>query len=216
MLNERHMKLLLFVAVAAVHLILIFFLAFSMTVTTQQAPENARVMRLTDFTEYVPAPPRPPPPPVREAENVPQVESIAETMIETDIVPEQTVVAPGTLITPGNPVVVIAAIEPTWDDYLPIHRVSDPPKFDEREIMSSLVYPPIALRSSIEGRVILELFVDRNGEVQRITILQENPKERGFGEAAVKAFTGKRGTPAMASGEPVSARYRYPVSFKIK
>jgi len=32
----------------------------------------------------------------------------------------------------------------------------------------------------------------------------------------VKVFTGRRGTPAYANGEPVSARYRYPVSFKIK
>jgi len=46
--------------------------------------------------------------------------------------------------------------------------------------------------------------------------LQENPQDRGFGEAAVKAFTGKRGIPAYANEEPVSARYRYPVSFKIK
>jgi protein TonB len=46
--------------------------------------------------------------------------------------------------------------------------------------------------------------------------MQENPKDRGFGEAAVKAFTGKRGTPAYADGEPVSTRYRYPLSFKIK
>jgi protein TonB len=82
--------------------------------------------------------------------------------------------------------------------------------------MSSLVFPPIALRSGIEGRVILELFVDKNGTIQRIMILREEPQDRGFGEAALKAFSGKQGTPAMANGEPVSARYRYPVSFRIR
>jgi protein TonB len=94
--------------------------------------------------------------------------------------------------------------------------VSESPKFDEREIASGLIYPPIALRSNIEGRVILELFVDRNGVVQRITILLEDPKARGFVEAAIRAFTGKAGVPAKANGEAVSARYRYPVSFRIK
>jgi protein TonB len=78
------------------------------------------------------------------------------------------------------------------------------------------VYPPIALRSGIEGRVILELFIDRTGQVQRITILQETPPGRGFGEAAVRAFEGQRCSPAEANGLPVSVRYRYPVSFRIR
>jgi TonB family protein len=127
-------------------------------------------------------------------------------MVETEEVPQQIVVAPGAIIT----------AVPTWDDYLPQHKVSDPPKFNERDIYSDLVYPPIPLRSGIEGRVILELFIDRHGIIQQILILQEAPPGRGFGEAAVKAFTGKRGTPAYADGEPVSSRYRYPVSFRIK
>ena len=212
------MRILLFIGVAAIHLLLIFYLAFSFEVTVQAPQENARVMKLTDFTEYVPAPPRPPPPPPppqQETVTSPQVESIAETMIETEVVPEQIVVAPGTLITHTDVPIGIPAVE-TWDDYLPIHRVSDPPRFNERDIMSAVLYPPIAHRSGIEGRVILELFVDKNGVVQQIRILQETPLERGFGEAAVRAFTGRQGIPAMADGEPVSARYRYPVSFRIK
>ncbi|MDR0624816.1 MAG: energy transducer TonB, partial [Treponema sp.] len=104
----------------------------------------------------------------------------------------------------------------TGEDYLPIHRVSIPPKFDEQAISRATVYPPIALRSGIEGRVILELFIDRTGQVQRITILQETPPGRGFGEAAVRAFEGQRCSPAEANGLPVSVRYRYPVSFRIR
>jgi protein TonB len=195
MLNEKRLRLLTFLIVALIHILLIFFLAFNMNVNAQTPAENAKMMKLTDLTEIIPEP---------EVE-LPKVESIAETMIETEDVPDQQIVAPGTIIT-----------TPSWDDYLPIHKVSDPPRFNERDIYADLVYPPIALRSGIEGRVILELFIDRNGHVQQILILQENPQERGFGEAAVKAFTGKRGTPAFANGEPVSSRYRYPVSFKIK
>ena len=198
MLNERRLRFLLFIAVAALHVILLLFIAFNVKSASQEAEENARVMKVTDLAEA------PPPPPEEE---IPQVEAIAETMIETDTPPVQTIVPHGTITTSSVP---------SWDDYLPIHKVSEPPRFDEREIMATLVYPPIALRSAIEGRVILELFVDRNGTVQRISILQENPKDRGFGEAAIQAFTGKRGVPARANGEPVSARYRYPISFRIK
>ena len=201
MLNEKTLRFILFAAVAAVHALLILFLAFNVRAVSQEEMENARVMKVTDLEE---APPPPPPP---DEPELPQVEAIAETMIETDTPPAQTVVAPGTIITTSAP---------TWDDYLPIHKVSDTPKFDEREIAAAIIYPPIAQRSGIEGRVILELFIDQNGLVQQIRILQENPKERGFGEAAVRAFTGKRASPARANGQPVSCRYRYPVSFKIK
>jgi len=202
MLNENRLRLLVFSIVAAIHIILIFFVTFNLKVDAQAQAENARMMKLVDLSEIEPEPPPPPP----EEIQIPMVESIAETMIETDEIPEQIVVAPGTLI--------IAA--PTWDDYLPIHRVSVQPKFDEKDLLANLVYPPIALRSGIEGRVILELFIDRHGQIQRIEIMQERPEGRGFGEAAVKAFTGMRCVPAVADGEPVSARYRYPVSFRIK
>jgi len=195
MLNERRLRFLLFLAVAALHVILLLVVAFHVDTTAQEAEENARVMKVTDLAEL------PPPPP----EELPQVESIAETMIETDTEPLQTIVAPGSITT-----------GPSWDDYLPAHKVSVPPKFDERDIMANLAFPPIALRSGIEGRVVLELFVDRNGLVQRVSILREDPPDRGFGEAAIRAFTGRRGAPAMADGEPVSSRYRYPVTFKIK
>ena len=196
MLNEKRLRALLFIAVAALHAILLLFIAFNVKTVSQDAEENARVMKVTDLAEA-------PPPPDEE---IPQVEAIAETMIETDTEPLQTIVAPGSITTSAT----------SWDDYLPIHNVSEPPKFDERDIMANLVYPPIAQRSGIEGRVILELFVDRSGLVQRIIILREEPLDRGFGEAAIRAFTGKRGVPARANGEAVSARYRYPVSFRIR
>jgi len=201
MLNEKRIRLLIFAAVALIHIILIFFITFNLKVESQGLGENARMMKLVDLSEIEPEPPPPP-----EEVQVPMVESIAETMIETDEVPDQVVVAPGTLITAA----------PTWDDYLPIHKVSKEPFFDPDKLKAALVYPPIALRSGIEGRVILELFIDRHGQIQRIEIMQERPEGRGFGEAAVKAFTGMRCVPAIADGEPVSARYRYPVSFKIK
>ena len=84
-----------------------------------------------------------------------------------------------------------------------------------RGIYADIVYPPIAFRSGIEGRVILDFFVDEEGNIQQVVILQENPHDRSFGEAAVKAFVGKKVEPAIANGKAVSVRYRYPVSFRI-
>ncbi|MDR1099605.1 MAG: TonB family protein [Treponema sp.] len=202
MISEKILRPVLFLAVAAAHGLLILFLAFNVGVSSMGAgSEEARVMKLTDIEEEQPPPPTVP-------DERPVVEEIAETMIETDTPPDQTVVAAGTLLTTPQ--------TGTGEDYLPMHRVSIPPRFDERLITQALIYPPIALRSGIEGRVILELFIDRTGRVQRITVLQENPSGRGFGEAAIRAFEGQRCSPAEANGVPVSVRYRYPVAFRIR
>jgi protein TonB len=204
-MNEKLLRLVIVIFTAALHLFIIFFLVFNTEQTVQEEGENARVMKVTDLDELPPPEPEP---------EIPQVEAIAETLIETDIPPVQTIVATGTLQTFDTS--DISDTSDTFEDFLPMHKLSTPPWFDTKEIASVLVYPPIAQRSGIEGRVIIELFVDRNGVVQQVIILQESPENRGFGEAAVKAFTNRKGKPAIANGEAVSARYRYPVTFKLK
>ncbi|MCL2609141.1 MAG: energy transducer TonB [Treponema sp.] len=214
-------RLLLFSIVAAAHIAVILLVAFTADSPVRQVSESSGgAMRLTDFAEYVPAPPAPPPPQVRAAplpEEIPPVETIAETFVETETLPEQNLVDPGSLAAPAEAFGSGTSGEgSSWDDFLPAHRVSEPPSFDEREIAAALIYPPIALRSGVQGRVILELFVDRSGTVQLVRILREEPEGRGFGEAAVRAFSGRQGRPAVAEGHPVSARFRYPVSFRIR
>jgi len=193
-MNEKRNKIIIFIITAVLHFVIIMFFVIETQRTAGTISEHARIMKVTDIMEL--------PPPAPDPE-IPQVENIAENMIETDTAPIQNVVAAGSL-------------HYSFENYLPMHLVSIRPVFDEDVIISSLVYPPIALRSGIEGRVILELFVDRTGTVQRVTILREEPEGRGFGEAAVRAFTGRKGTPAYSNGEPVSCRYRYPVTFRIK
>jgi protein TonB len=97
-----------------------------------------------------------------------------------------------------------------------MHLVSHLPRFSEEELKRRVVYPPIAQRSEIEGTVYLEVFVDREGFVRSVTILKEDPSGRGFGEAAQKAFIGLKGSPALANGEEVAVRYRYPVRFTLR
>ena len=187
-----------FALVALLHAALIFFVAFPVKTALQEIAEPfASVMKLADFSVYTPPPQETP------REILPDsVESIAENMIETDEVPDESVVT--------QP--IHAAGEP---DYLPMHKISTLPFFAEDKIMQDVVYPPIALRSGIEGMVYLELFVDRDGRVRRATVLKETPEGRGFGEAAVKAFENRMGTPARANGQQVAVRFRYQLRFKI-
>jgi protein TonB len=203
-MNEKRLRFSVFIIAAALHFFLIFFIAFDVKTDLEKYmhpdSENARIMKLTDLSEIPPAPPAPPVP----LSDIPQVEEIAEVMIETDIPPVQNIVAAGTVVAVQENI------------YLPMHLLSTRPLLDEEAIISDVVYPPIALRSGIEGRVFLELLIDKNGTVQQVFILREDPQGRGFGEAAVKAFLGRKGAPATANGDTVACRIRYPFSFVLR
>jgi protein TonB len=192
-MNEKKIKFIVFSLVAALHLFIIFFFTFNFQVSQEQTSEDTRIIRLTDFQEAVR------PPPGDEIEII-QTEANPEIIIEADRPPVQAIEG-GVYIT---------------DYFFPAHQVSVPPHFDPDALVADLVFPPIALRAGIEGRVILELFVDSYGFVQKAVVLQEEPQGRGFGDAAVKVFQGRRGSPAIAYGMPVPSRFRYPVTFIIR
>ena len=247
-MNEKKIRPWIYIFVTLFHFILILFIVFETDIKIIPVTENNRVIRLINLEEISPEPQlqaqapvrpqlqaqaqmqpetEPPTPSVLpviissepdDDDDKPEVESIAEVMIETDIPPAQTVVAPGAHMIPSVDSAANTAIGAAQNEenFLTADKLSVLPEFDVNAILSDLVYPAIALRSGIEGRVILELFVDRTGTVQRVTVLREEPEGRGFGEAAVRAFTGRMGSPAIVNGEPVSARYRYPLSFRIR
>ncbi|MCL2410982.1 MAG: energy transducer TonB [Treponema sp.] len=207
-MNEKSVRLTILIFVILLHFTIIYFVAFETNPAAIQTAENARIIRLIDFEELLPPPPTPPPqtpPPAPPAEEIqPPIEfhEIAETIIEVDVA--ETVTS-GTITNPTESY-----------EFLPSHLVSTIPFFDREAIAREIVFPPIALRFRIEGLVILDLFVDYTGIVQRVLIHSEEPEGRGFGEAAVRVFLGRQGTPATVNGVPVSARFRHPVRFQIQ
>ncbi|MDR0383672.1 MAG: energy transducer TonB [Spirochaetaceae bacterium] len=201
----RRGGVLLFVAL--LHVILLFFIVFSVEVTAGTSDLPPAVMKLADINEEEPPqPPSPEPkkPPAPAAELAASDDVVAENVIEAEETPVEVAAA-----APSS------ALSRYAEEYLPQNMVSTVPKLDEKEIRSRLIYPPIALRAGLEGMVYLELYIDSEGLVRRVRVLKENPHGRGFGEAAVKAFEGLRGRPALANGEAVAVRYRYPVRFQV-
>ena len=174
-----------------IHVLLLFFAVFTIKTVTSTASERPDVMKITDIREEIPKPLLP---------ISATTEIVAETMVESDdAVSGETYAGGGDAI-----------------NFLPSHLVSQLPRFSEDELRRRVIYPPIAQRSEIEGTVYLEIFVDRDGLVRSVTVLKEDPPDRGFGEAARKAFMGLKGNPAIANGQEVAVRYRYPVRFSLK
>jgi periplasmic protein TonB len=180
------------------HVLLLFFAVFTIKTVINPPSESAGIIRLADIREE--APPKPQPVPVAAATSEP----IAATVVETE---EAVSVSVSGETFSGEEDVI---------EFLPMHLVSQLPRFSEDEIKRKVIYPPIAQRSELEGTVYLEIFVDSYGAVRSVTILKEDPPDRGFGEAAAQAFRGLKGSPAMANGKEVAVRYRYPVRFTLR
>lgn len=80
-------------------------------------------------------------------------------------------------------------------------------------VQSNIVYPPLALQAGIEGRVIVQFIIDKNGQVLHPTVI------RGIGggcdEEAVRAVLKAKFQPGLQRGRPVDVRYTLPITFRI-
>ena len=200
-------KIFVFSIAIVIHVILILTITIS-TGKKENRKDNT-VFKMVDVKEYIPPEPvkeepaklPPPPKPIIPEEQIEVVnqDDIAEDIIET----EKEVVE-----------VEIATAKEVEIEYLPQHKISDPPGIPTEDILKRVVYPTLANKQKIEGVVYLELYIDSTGEIRNIEIL----KDPGYGlaEAAIEAISGLSCTPALANGVPVAVRFRYPVRFKLK
>ena len=77
-------------------------------------------------------------------------------------------------------------------------------------------YPPAARRADREGIVELEFTVGVDGRATDITVIKEEPKGFGFGEAAIEAVKKRwHFTPAKKGGESVPMRVKITIRFTL-
>ncbi|MBN1617323.1 MAG: energy transducer TonB [Spirochaetales bacterium] len=189
-----HRYVVVMLAVAIFHLAALVFIRFGLGETMSEPLTDYRVLKLVDIEEYAPPPP-----------------AVETTMVYNQpTASEQIVTTEDQVIEVDDPSALIAA-EP---DYLPQHKISVIPEIPTKEILGKIRYPSLALRQQIEGVVYLELYIDQTGLVRKIQVLKD--PGFGFAESAVEALTGVRCKPAIANGQPVAVRFRYPVRFTLQ
>src|SRR5262244_1671130 len=76
------------------------------------------------------------------------------------------------------------------------------------------VYPPIALRTGMEGDVTLRIEVDTEGKVTKAEITKSGGA--GFDEEALKAVKQSRFEPAQRDGKNVPAEFTYIYRFRLQ
>lgn len=80
-------------------------------------------------------------------------------------------------------------------------------------IQKNIEYPELARRAGIEGRVVVQFIIDKQGNVNNPVVV------RGIGggcdEEALKAVAKAKFIPGKQRGKPVLVKYSLPVSFKL-
>ena len=190
----------------------IMLLLFRMDFNVEKATETIVVAQQEEVfveeivqTKQVATPPPPPRPPVPV--EVPNDEVIEDEIINLDA--ELDLDAPLDLPPPPRP---IEQVEEEEEIFIVVEQ---PPSIvgGIAAIQRSIVYPEIALKAGIEGRVVVQIVIDKDGQVKDPVII------RGIGggcdEEAIRAIRQAKFSPGMQRGRPVSVRYTLPITFKI-
>jgi protein TonB len=85
------------------------------------------------------------------------------------------------------------------------------PAFLHREMP---VYPLMARKLGREGKVVLRLTIDKNGNLQNVEVI--DGAGYGFTEAAVEAVKKSTFLPAKKDGKPVASRALLPIRFRLE
>jgi protein TonB len=74
------------------------------------------------------------------------------------------------------------------------------------------IYPPKAIKQKIEGRVLLELTVEKTGVVSEVSVIKGNP---ALAQAAIAAAKQWRYQPYLLNDQPVELSIRFAVDFSL-
>ncbi len=78
------------------------------------------------------------------------------------------------------------------------------------------IYPELARRARLSGRVIVQAVILEDGTVTETEVLQCDHPGVGFEEAAIEAITQWRYEPARLYGEPVNVYFTVNVEFTLQ
>jgi protein TonB len=76
--------------------------------------------------------------------------------------------------------------------------------------------PEMAKLAGVQGKVVIQVYVDKKGEVKKWKIASEKPPNLGFADEVVKIIPKWKFTPAIQQGNPVGVWIAIPFNFQYK
>lgn len=105
---------------------------------------------------------------------------------------------------------------------IPFSLVENKPAFNDSDanafsqwVNENIKYPQEAIDQNIEGRVVLQFTVDKNGQVKDVQVLR-GVNEILDKEAVRVVSASPKWAPGSQNGIPVNVNYTFPVVFRIK
>jgi protein TonB len=206
--------LVIFYALAlAFHAVVLFWLK-------PPAPRSPKIFNETyvDVTLTTPPPPQPETKPVAVPPPQPKIETPPPKLEEKPQPPpppkpEMTIPEPKLQPTPPPPapkpvVVPPPAPKPPTEEYVPVTQ----PNFVQQ---AAHVYPPEAARRHQQGTVVLMLYINGSGALDKIEIV----KSSGFpllDEAAIREMKLSKFQPAMEGAIPIRSRAQASVTYRLQ
>ncbi len=101
--------------------------------------------------------------------------------------------------------------EPDPDEFIPVEQE---PQVDIAQLQKLVVYPDLARRANVEGKVLVRVLVDKDGSPKRTRV--EYSDNDLLNDAAVNAIMKATYTPAIQNNQPVQCWVTIPVNFKLR
>ncbi|MFA5511103.1 MAG: TonB family protein [Candidatus Kapaibacterium sp.] len=102
--------------------------------------------------------------------------------------------------------------EPDIDAFIAVEKE---PQVDLAKLQKSIVYPEMARRAGIEGRVIVRVLVGNDGKARRAVV--EDTDNVMLNDAAIKAINDYGlFTPAIQNGQAITCWVSIPITFRLR
>ena len=189
-------------AISMLCIILVFVFFPTTGSVSTFAPQAQEFVKFEDIenTRQLNRPPPPPRPPI-------PIEAPSDQVLDdVDITSTELNVAEDTAPPPPKS-------EETEEDYFVAVEDMPEPVGGLGAIQRAVVYPEIARRAGVQGRVFVLAYVNEKGEVTKVEV------QRGIGagcdEAAVAAVLKATFIPGKQRGKPVKVRVSIPIRFQL-
>lgn len=204
-LYQRVLEICIIVSLGILIIAFKFFPHFHDEGIEMEGPQELFTVEDIQQTKQENRPPPPPKPPIPiEAPSDDVLEDIEIEDTEIDF--EAEIEAP-----PPPPVEKKVEEEPTY--FVAVEEMPAPIG-GIKGIQEKIVYPEIAKRAGVEGKVYVLAFVDETGTVTKAQIIKGIGA--GCDEAALDAVLKTKFTPGKQRGKPVKVQVSIPVIFKLK
>ena len=167
------------------------------------------------ITRHDPPPPPPPPPPEPE---IPEILEVVDYEVEDRIEIEEISETVGVIAQPPPPPAPVVE-EVDLDEIFVV--VEQAPEFPggstamNQWLSSNIRYPTIAQENNIQGRVMVQFVVERDGSITDVQIVRG--VDPSLDREAIRVTSAMpRWTPGMQRGQPVRVRFTLPVTFRLQ